>query len=215
MAAMLAFLFGCASTETSSYHNLVETTRLAMHRARPGEPTAASVQAKPFFQLRAVSPDGQAVMNLGGDENGFQGWYGNGGDAIFLEHGQIVRTIGLRQNLDDSRWPDANPFAAGLQTLGASFDGERIIDWSPGYRYGLSEKEHLTVAGMEDVTILGTIHHLRRIDERVSVPAVGFTAENHYWVDPADGFVWKSQQVVAPGLRLDLTELKPYRKNAP
>ncbi|HTA65901.1 MAG TPA: YjbF family lipoprotein, partial [Xanthomonadaceae bacterium] len=113
------------------------------------------------------------------------------------------------------RWPSGNPFVPGLQGLGSGFEGIRIVDWSPGYRYGVAEHVRLVPAGMEDVNILGTIHHLRRVDEHVDSPEAGFTAENHYWIDPADGFIWKSHQVVAPGMPLDLVQLRPYRDGTP
>jgi hypothetical protein len=220
VSALLALLVGCASTTPSAttdskYQNLMATARLAFHHPRLPEPTVASVEAKPFYQLEAISPDGQAILNMAGEEGDLQGWYGPAGQAIFLEHGLVVRTIGLKQNLDDTHWPSENPFAAGLQTLPSNFNGVRVVDWSPGYRYGVPEDVHLMAAGMEDVNILGSIHHLQRIDETVSAPIAGFVARNHYWVDPADGFIWKSHQVVVPGLTLDLIQLRPYRKGKP
>jgi hypothetical protein len=48
----------------------------------------------------------------------------------------------------------------------------------------------------------------------LGAPAAGFAGVNHYWVDPADGFIWKSHQFVAPGLPLDLVQLRPYRDAA-
>jgi len=175
------------------------------------DPTPSSVAAKPYFQLQATSPKGQAILILGSVEGDLQGWYGQGGEAVFLRRGVVVRTIGLPQNLDDTQWPSGNPFSAGLHTLNSPFEGIRIVDWSPGFRYGVTVRDRLVPAGMEDVTILGTVHRLRRIDEQVNAPSAGFAAVNHYWVDPADGFIWKSHQVVAQGFPLDFVQLRPYR----
>jgi hypothetical protein len=205
----VALLAGCAS---GNYRNGLDAVKMVMHRPKPAMPTAAEVAAKPFFQMRASSPDAQAVLILGSVEGDMQGWYGEAGDAMFVVHGQVVRTIGLHQNLDDAHWTSADPFARGLQNLDGVFAGTRRVDWSPGYRYGLEMHVNLRPAAMEDVDILGTVHHLRRIDESVSVPAASFAAENHYWVDPLDGFIWKSHQVVAPGVPLDLIVLRPYRE---
>jgi len=211
LAALLALVVGCSST----YREGVDTVKLVLHEHSGVDLTPESVAARPFFQLRAISPDGQAVLILGGVEGNLQTWYGHAGQAVFLEHGVVVRTIGLRQNLDDTRWPSSNPFASGLQTLSSPLDAVRVVDWSPSYRYGVTLNARLATAGMEDVTILGTVHHLRRVDERVSAPAAGFVAVNHYWVDPADGFIWKSHQVVAPGVPLDLIQLRPYQAATP
>jgi hypothetical protein len=206
---LLALMAGCSSATRSR----IDTVRQALrsHRAEIN-PTPASVAAKPYFQLQAISPDGQAILILGSVEGDLQGWYGQGGEAIFLLRGVVVRTIGLKQNLDDTLWPSGNPFAAGLHTLNSQFEGARLVDWSPGYRYGVTMHDRLVPADVEDVTILGTVHRLRRFDEQVSAPAAGFAGVNHYWVDPADGFIWKSHQVIAPGLPLDLIQLRPYRE---
>ena len=209
--AMLALLAGCSS----SYREGMDTVRLAFHRHQRVDPTPADVAAKPYFQLQATSPDGRAIMILGGVDGGLQGWYAKDGQAIFLDHGLVARTIGLKQNLDDTHWPSGNPFAQGLNTLRSPVDGVRVVDWSPGYRYGVTMQFHLVPAGTEDVMILGTNHHLIRVDEHVSASAAGFAADNHYWIDPSDGFVWKSHQVVGPGMPLDLVALRPYRNPTP
>jgi len=212
VAALLTLLAGCASTK---YGRAVDAVKLAMHGRHPEVPSAAAVNAKPYFQMQAVSPDGSAVLIFGGAEGDLQGWYGSGGDALFLDHGLVVRTIGLRGNLDDTRWPAGNPFRDGLQHLEGAVETTRIVDWSPGYRYGITATSRLVPARMESVSILGTVHQLRRIDETLSVPEVGFVAQNTYWVDPSDGFVWRSHQVIAPGFPLDLLALRPYRGGKP
>ncbi len=209
--ATVALLVGCSS----SYRQGIDTVRLAIHSHRRVDPTPAEVAAKPFFQLQATSPEGRAILILGGVDGGLQGWYAKEGQAIFLDHGVVARTIGLKQNLDDTHWLSGNPFAQGLHNLHSRVEGVRVVDWSPGYRYGVTMQIRLVPAGTEDVLILGTNHHLLRVDEHVSAPSAGFAAENHYWIDPADGFVWKSHQVVAPGLPLDLVELRPYRNPTP
>ena len=206
--ALLALMAGCSPT----YRTGMATIRQAFH-SRHGQVdlTPSSVAAKPYFQLEATSPDGQAILILGSVEGDLQGWYGRGGEAVFLKRGVVVRTLGLNQNLDDTLWPSGSPFTAGLHTLNSSYEGIRLVDWSPGYRYGVTVSDRLVPAGMEDVAILGTIHHLRRFDEQLNAPTAGFAGVNHYWVDPADGFIWKSHQVIAPGLPLDLVQLRPYR----
>ncbi len=203
--ALLALMVGCSQTHLQS----IAIIRQAFDKSRLVNPTPDAVAARPYFQLQASSPDGMAILILGGVEGDLQAWYGQGGQAIFLDHGVVVRTIGLVQNLDDTHWPSVNPFIEGLHKLTSTVETVRLVDWSPGYRYGVIVHDRLTSAGMEDVSILGTIHHLRRIDEQLDTP--GFSASNHYWMDPVDGFIWKSHQVIAPGLPLDLVQLRPYR----
>src|ERR1700750_2663618 len=179
----LAFaLSGCSSVSRGS----LEAVRLAVQGEKV-EPTAASVAAVPYFQLQANAPGGEAILILAHAEHGELGWYGVSHDIVFTRDGLLVKTVGLPQNLDDSAIPAPDPFQTGLQRLGAPLEYTRRMDWSPGYRYGVLLHAHLQPGAMEDVEILGTVHHLRRFDERISAPGIHMT--NRYWVDPADGFI--------------------------
>lgn len=204
-------LTACSAARREQLHALTGALRGQPKLA----PTAAEVAAKPYFQMQVDAGSGQAVMVLGSVEDGRLGWYDSAGGAVFTQNGQIVRTLGLPANLDDGRWLGTNPFAAGLQHLQVPVTGVRVVDWSPGYRYGVRQDVRLAPAGNEDLTILGAVHHLKRIDEHVSAPAAGFSAVNHYWVDSVDGLVWKSHQIVAPGVALDTLLLRPYREARP
>ncbi len=208
--ALLVMLAACSAARRQDVRDI----RQVLKGKTAVAPSAAEVLSRPYYQLQVRSGAASAVMILGGVEGSRLNWYDSRGGALFIEHGQVVRTIGLTQNLDDSHWQSANPFASGLQHLQSPFVGARVVDWSPGYRYGVRLDVTLTPAGMEDVSILGAVHRLRRVDERVVASAAGFSAENHYWVDPDDGLVWKSHQVVAPGIVLDTLALRPYRGGA-
>ncbi|NID14567.1 YjbF family lipoprotein [Luteibacter yeojuensis] len=209
LGLVLVALTACSSVSRGS----LESIRLAMRRPSV-HPTAESVAATPYFQMQANGPDGEAILILARVANGELGWYGSGHDVLFTRDGLVVKTIGLPQNLDDSAIPGANPFHDGLQHLVAPVDYTRRLDWSPDYRYGVLAQARLEPKALEDVDILGTVHRLRRIDEHVSVPSAGVSMTNRYWVDPADGFIWKSRQYVAPGLPLELIQLQPYRGSA-
>jgi len=189
--------------------------RLAMKGKAHVQPTAAEVAAKPYFQLEASGPDGSAVLILGNVDGQRQAWYGKHGVVVFIDQGRVVQTTGLRQNLDGVQLPANDPFARGLQTLDAPVTYRMDKDWSPGYRYGVPVEATLTPAGHEQVTILDKTRDLLRVDEQIHVPALHVGAINHYWVDPRDGFIWKSEQQVAPGLSLKLVQLRPYREQQP
>lgn len=197
-------LAGCSSVSRGS----VEAIRLAMHGPTV-HPTPSSVAASPYFQLQANGPEGQAILILGKAEGGRLGWYGKGDDVVFTRQGLLVKTVGFPQNLDASFIHGSDPFTAGLQHVSAPVSYTRTMDWSPGYRYGVAMQATLQPGDMEDVEILGVVHHLRRYDETLSGPGGRFT--NRYWADPADGFIWKSRQYVAPGFALELIQLRPYR----
>lgn len=209
--ALLLGLHGCSDLSRSS----VNAMKLVVKGTPKVRPTAAEVAAKPYFQLQATSPEGSAVLILGNVDGQRQAWYGNHGVVVFIEHGRVVQTLGLSQNLDGVHLPADDPFVRGLQTLTAPVTYHMTQDWSPGYRYGVPVDATLTPAGREQITILDQTHEVLRVDEHVSVPSLHYRATNHYWVDPQDGFIWKSEQQVAPGLSLKLVQLRPYRGRQP
>ncbi len=174
--------------------------------------TAEQVAAKPYYQMRATTDRGDALLVLGNVDGQRQLWYGKDGVVIVLVHGRVVQTIGLAQNLDGSRVAStANPFVSGLHKLTMPVAYTREDDWSPGYRYGVPVQATLSPEGYIDIDILGTSHHVLLITEQLTSEVTRYRAANRYWIDPQDGFVWKSEQQVLPGLTLTLTQLRPYR----
>lgn len=203
----------CAVTAcTDVSFGSADTIRQAIRGGTEVHPTAASVAAEPYYQMQVNAPGGQAILLLAGTQGDVQGWYGPDGQALFLRHGVVVRTVGLDANLDHATLDASDPFISGLQHVQGPVEYRRVLDWSPGYRYGVAANAHLEPKGTEDVEILGQAHRLLRYDERVSAEGAGFDVVNRYWVDPADGFIWKSRQHAAPGQTLELIQLRPYRE---
>jgi hypothetical protein len=198
---------GCTPVSSAS----VDAVKLLVNQHRNHAPTAATVAALPYYQLAARTRDGEAVLILGNVDGTREDWYGNNHVLVFLEHGQLVGTAGLPQNLDGLRQPADNPFARGLQHLGAPVEYTYTLDWSPGYRYSIPVHARLTPAGPARLDILDQTHDVLRIDEELDAPAAGWRTTNHFWVDPADGFIWKSVQQIAPGLPITLVQLRPQR----
>lgn len=205
---VLLSLAGCTDASRSS----VDAIRLLARGQAKVKPTAQDVAAKPYYQLHAITANGDAVLILGNVDGQRELWYGRDGAVVALQNGRVTQTIGLPQNLDGSRMPAASdPFVIGLQKLEAPLTYQREDDWSPGYRYGIAVTATLRPSGMTDIDILGTSHHVMLVTEELKTSAGGFHASNRYWVDPADGFVWKSEQSVMPGLTFKLEQLRPYR----
>lgn len=208
---LLVGVQGCTQLSRSS----LDMVKLATQRHTLVAPTAAEVATRPYFQLQVTSANARAVLILGNVDGAREAWYGAHGVAVFIAHGRVVKTTGLSQNLDGLQLPATDPFTRGLHTLTAPVTYRLTADWSPGYRYGVPVEATLTLAGATQISILDTTHPVQRVDEQLSVPALHYRATNHYWVDPEDGFIWKSEQQVAPGLTLQLVQLRPYRKTQP
>jgi hypothetical protein len=203
---------GCTDVSRAT----VESMQLAWRGQPMIAPTAAQVAAKPYFQMRATTAKGDAVLVLGNIDGQRELWYGTQGVVVVLQGGRVVQTIGLDQNLDGSRVTAArDPFLLGLHTLKSPLTYQREEDWSPGYRYGIAVRAELVPAGSADIEILGSRHHTLLVTEDALGKNADFHATNRYWVDPADGFVWKSEQHVMPGLTLTLVQFRPHRGTKP
>lgn len=206
-ACVLSLLVGCTDAARGS----MDSMRLFWKGTPRLSPTAEQVAAKPYYQMRASTARGDAILILGNVDGRRQYWYGKDGVAVVLQDGRIVQTIGLEENLDGSRMASRDPFGDGLQLLKVPAGYDRIDDWSPGYRYGVPVHAQLMPAGSAEIDILGVPHHVDMVVEQLSAPEARYQATNRYWVDPADGFVWKSEQQVLPGVRMTLVQLRPYR----
>lgn len=209
LAAACALLAaGCADVSRSS----IDAMRLSWRGQPKLAPTAEQIAAKPHYQMRATTARGDAVLILGNVDGERQLWYGKDGVIVVLQHGRVVQTMGLAENLDGSRGQVAtDPFRVGLHTLNSPQTYTRIDDWSPRYRYGVTVRGELKAAGSDDIEILGRQRRVLLVTEDVAARDANFHATNRYWVDPADGFVWMSEQHVLPGLRMRLVQLRPYR----
>lgn len=206
---LLLGVHGCTQLSRST----ADAVKLSVHGKTSVEPTAAEVAAKPYYQLEVSGPDGTAVLILGNVDGQRQAWYGSHHVVVFTEYGRVVKTSGLSRNLDELQLSGNDPFVQGLQNLATAVTYQRREDWSPGYRYGVPVKATLSPASHTVIDILGTSHRVLQVDEQLEAPAAHYRATNHYWIDPQDGFVWKSEQSIAPGLTLTLVQLRPYRES--
>lgn len=212
-APLVAMMLSACSTVPRS---LTQGAGLYWQQRSDKLPAAADVAAIPYPQLYVRTNRGHAVLVLGNVDGDRQIWYGKGGVVIFIEHGQVVKTVGFKQNLAGMQQSADNPFARGLQHLDAPITYRRTQDWSPGYRYGVPVTSTFTRNGEPtDLSILDHSHRVVQVMEQVTATDMGFHATNRYWVDTVSGLVWKSEQQIAPGETLTLIELKPYRKAAP
>jgi hypothetical protein len=206
LAAILVIaivLPGCGVVGRTS----VKTVQIAMQGRPNVEPTVADVAANRYPQIKVTGARGGAILVLGNLDGDRQAWYSSDHSIVFLEDGLLVGTHGGTPELQAMRIEGENPFR-NLHRIQAPIAVQRRYDIMPGYRFGVQISGTLERIGTENVQILGRSLSLLHIRERLI--GQGWKHDNHYWVDPSNGFIWKSVQALAPDASLEIIQLKPY-----
>jgi hypothetical protein len=196
-------LSGCGVVGRTS----VKTLQLAMQGKPDVQPKPDDVAANRYPQIKVTGPRGGAVLVLGNLDGDRQAWYSNDRSIVFLEDGVLVGTHGGTPELQDMRIEGENPFH-GLHQIQGPVTIQRQYDVMPGYRFGMTVRGTLERLGTENIEILGSTRPLLHVRERLK--GQGWKRDNHYWVDPANGFIWKSVQAIGPDASLEIIQLKPY-----
>lgn len=200
---MAIALSGCGVVGRTS----VKAVQMSMQGKPDVQPSPADVAANRYPQIKVTTSRGGAVLVLGNIDGGRQAWYSNDRGIVFLVDGLLVATHGGTPELQDMRIEGENPFHA-LHLIEAPVTTQRQYDVMPGYRFGITVTGTLERLGTENIEILGSTRALLHVRERLR--GQGWKGDNHYWVDPANGFIWKSVQAIAPDASLEIIQLKPY-----
>jgi len=196
-------LSGCGVVGRTS----IKTVQMAMRGKPDVQPAPADVAANRYPQIKVTSSLGGAVLILGNIDGRRQAWYSSDRSIVFLEDGLLVATHGGVPELRSMRIEGSNPFH-DLHRIQTPTTVQRQYDIMPGYRFGMTISGTLESIGTEDIEILGNTHALLHVRERLK--GRGWNRDNHYWVDPSNGFIWKSVQAIAPDASLEIIQLKPY-----
>jgi len=136
-------------------------------------------------------------------------WLSADNAALVTRGGRIVKTAGLPENIRDTVFTGPDPVATGLHENAHGLTATRALDLDPG-QYGLSIRSNFAVNGPRQVTITEIQFDTILVTERNIARTLNWSFNNQYWVDPADGFVWKSRQHIARGFPPVILEmLKP------
>ena len=199
------WLAGCAPFSSASY----QTLRLAV-LGPPSQVTTDYVNTLHRPALVVRLNQSEALLLLASRRDTQAEWHGVE-QHLVTRNGKLVHTAGLPLEADLIVALGADdPFAGDLRRLADGTTVTRLVDYPARYLTSVPQHARYTLGPSEAMTIMGQSVELQRVDEAVSMPALGFTASNRYWFDPASGRVLASAQQIAPGLpELFLTEAVP------
>ena len=162
----------------------------------------------------SVSQNGlkRSLLVLGKVEGDELHWISADRGVLITRHGRLVRTVGFAENLAKTDF-SGEDFVTGkvFPNLENQLTAARIVDLSPGNRYGIKIESSLEMIGKESIAIGSHRHETTRIDEHCVAPLLRWKYTNSFWLD-AQGQVWRSTQHFAPTAPVMSIEVtKPYR----
>ncbi|WP_057630859.1 YjbF family lipoprotein [Stenotrophomonas terrae] len=198
-----ALIAGCGSLAEASFKSI----GIAISGKPDIAPDPDAVAANRFAQIKVNGSDGGAILVLGNIDGKRQAWYSADRSIVFLQDGLVVATHGGRSELRSMSIEGSNPFH-DLRKVEAGTTVHRRYDVMPGYHYGMRVTGTLQPLGQETLRILGKSRELLHIQE--TLDGAGWSTRNHYWVDPDNGFIWKSVQAISADASLEIVQLKPF-----
>ena len=135
-------------------------------------------------------------------------WLSADGAALVTRHGRVVRTAGLPATIRDTVSSREDPLVTGLHQLGETGSWDRELDLDPEGPVLLYST--FRVIGPRSIEISEINFDTILVEEHVETRGLNWSFTNRYWVDPADGFVWRSRQTIARNFpAVDIEVLKP------
>jgi hypothetical protein len=131
---------------------------------------------------------------------------------VATRKGRLVKSVGLRANLRTTQFLSPDPVAVGLHRADAPMETKRIVDLSGGQRFGRLIISRFEIVGPTTISIAEISHNVLLVKERNEMAPEGWRFENSFWVDPRNGFVWRSIQHLAPEVPpVEIDILKPAK----
>lgn len=173
--------------------------------------TRTDIDKLPYASIRArLGRSGKVVMVLGRYDGNDLHWISADSAVITTRHGRIVKTVGLKSDLRNTRFPNVDPIASGAHKLNQPVTHIRVIDFKLGNRFGISVESTMTPAGRERIQILEKHYDTLVIKEKNKIDQLDWSHVNTFWVDAHTGFIWRSIQHYSPDLPpIEIDVLKP------
>ena len=190
-------LGGCANSPAIS--NALDVAKVQVF-GYPNLPLRRSTIAKlPYASMTArVGKGPQALLLLARSDGEEQHWIsGLDRSVLALRGGRVVRTFGFPENLKNTRADEIDPVDRLLHKLTGPVRHTRYIDLDRGPHFDLVMDSVFESLGPQKVRIVELDFDTILVREKNVARTLNWRFDNLYWVDPADGFVWKSRQVIA------------------
>lgn len=156
----------------------------------------------PYASLKMKIGKGPAgLLILESKNEGLNTWVSADGVSIIEKSGYIVRTMGLTNNVTGLRSLQNNSFLDLIAINPSSLSNHlEYLSLDNPEVFEMELNCYILIEGEKVVEILDkkfSLIHLTKVKEN---KYLRWKVKDHFWIDPKDGFVWKSIQNIAPNL---------------
>lgn len=202
----------CACGENPLARDLVTAYRYATVGLPGPEITRETVNSLPYASIAArIGRGPRSLLVLWEVNDDVMTWVSADNASILTRHGRIVQTAGLPENIKVTGFPHPDPISRGIDyVMSGPRDYSRLLDVSGARQYGLEIVSTIKVIGPRRINITSIDFETILVEERCRARQISWNYTNRFWLDPADGFVWKSEQHAARSLpEFAIEVLKP------
>ena len=202
-------LIGCSSIPDNvagSWRYSFETFKSALFGYEDFPITRELIDNIPYASIRLKIGKGPAgLLILENKERKINTWLSADQVTIVEREGKIIRTLGLINNLTSIRPQSVNHVEfvknkdSPIYKSFISLDNPEVFE--------LELKVKVLNKGLEEIEIVDKKYSLIHFIEEKENRYLRWKSKDHYWVDPVDGFVWKSIQNIAPNIPPILIEV--------
>lgn len=173
----------------------------------------AKVRNIPYASMTAqLGNNPQAVLILANVSGSEQQWHSANHEMLVFNHGQINRTFGLHNDLQQLVYQQGfNPLKHPLSKINNQASSKGIISFSSNQQLTIPFTTQFEKVAVETVKVAGNEQKLLKIKQTLDVSQLNWHVTNFFWVDPRDNQVLKAIQNTAPGLEpITIEIIKPY-----
>lgn len=204
----ILFLTGCST----STNQTIETLGYVFHKENEIVLTSMQLRQLPYASAYIKVGDlPQALVVLAYANGDRLSWMSADGVMFITEHGRLVKTIGLPNDLRYLGYLDQDPLRIARLDKLPSMVWYSVAEWSQKYTSGYPLSAHYRRVGNEVLEVMDKPYTTTIIEESVTASPSEVQWNNYFWIDEHSGQVRKLKQQLGPSLPvIEMTFLKPY-----
>ena len=192
--------------------DLVAATRYLTVGLPGPEITREMVDAIPYATVAVrIGRGPRSLLVLWETKGEARTWASADGVALQTRYGRIVDTAGLPEDISNTVFSQVDPLAIGIDQLDSfRTPYTRTVDFKSSQKYGVQITSTMRILGRRKIKITAIDFDTILVEEKCRARQINWSYRNRFWLDPVDGFVWKSEQYTARDIPVFVVEvLKP------